>query len=699
MRTLRIRSTALVIALSLILQLLVNRSLASADTWPQSLGIMPTAQLTTMTNGSVIASACAAATRFRQYRPDGTVAGASDDPTRQFCSQRMVATDNRGRMYHIYGDRITAFNGSTKLWEVQPTIPRDCWEGDQSSDITPESSSIGADGYLYITTTAYQSCYHIAKLNTATGATVFTRRMSTEQDGIPGSLISYNQGVMFVNFKGITYVTYSGQVQYVPIGVSSSTRFMPSDVNGNVYVITLTTRDSTDECSTNYVSGRLLGFNRSGQILDAPVPDCLSYPEDMVVTSDGRIVTVAKKNDQTLQLITMDRSGRQLYVQPFERLVGEVSEISDQLIADTKGQVLLARNIAYRSLSESGYKTVFRLLNPASGRILSAYTTPLSSLPQSRMAYDYANRPGIGMIRGALYYLLQRCGNENCAYEETVLYKGGMSQLGGEYPRFAVQGVAVTSPGLEYVALGDSYASGEGLPPFIGQSDANQCHRSSNAYAMLAEKSSAHLRLKAFVACSGATTWDVLHGRNGEAGQLDVLSPETDVVTITVGGDDVEFGKAARICNFDHGTDQCVAQLQRSRDISSSHEFRVKVANVVLEIKARAPHARVMTVGYPYIFSNPGAPSGCGWYAQLMSPQERELVEDITQDIDFALSLAASSTNSEFVDPRDDFASHLVCDNNNYTQGVNLFNNEYSYHPTLGGQKEYADEIVALIQR
>src|SRR4051794_6940769 len=73
------------------------------------------------------------------------------------------------------------------------------------------------------------------------------------------------------------------------------------------------------------------------------------------------------------------------------------------------------------------------------------------------------------------------------------------------------------APRVVYDALGDSYASGYGVPPY------SECGRSQSAYAVLIDGRQ-RLRLDDFVACAGATTTSLVTG-----GQLDALDADTDL--------------------------------------------------------------------------------------------------------------------------------------------------------------------------
>lgn len=99
-------------------------------------------------------------------------------------------------------------------------------------------------------------------------------------------------------------------------------------------------------------------------------------------------------------------------------------------------------------------------------------------------------------------------------------------------------------PSPTYIAMGDSFSSGEGNDPFesgTDESGVNECHRSPDAYPeWLSQTPSLGMESYLSVACSGATTNDVLGvtetdnptGVWNEPAQVDALSDETQVVTI-----------------------------------------------------------------------------------------------------------------------------------------------------------------------
>ena len=111
------------------------------------------------------------------------------------------------------------------------------------------------------------------------------------------------------------------------------------------------------------------------------------------------------------------------------------------------------------------------------------------------------------------------------------------------------------SPQPTYVALGDSYSSGEGNPPFeegtaIGGETPDRCHRSATAYGPLLDEADA-LGPMLFNACSGAVTNDMFEGNAvnvTEPAQRIWVSHSTKTVTLTIGGNDAGFRWAIEKC-------------------------------------------------------------------------------------------------------------------------------------------------------
>jgi hypothetical protein len=220
-----------------------------------------------------------------------------------------------------------------------------------------------------------------------------------------------------------------------------------------------------------------------------------------------------------------------------------------------------------------------------------------------------------------------------------------------------------TGGGYRYVALGDSYSSGEGAisttgdPSFDPSTDrsGNQCHRSLNAYPELLSTEPQVNSIPfgfVFSACSGARIANFVKklpydGGWNEGPQLDAIASanapnaSTGLVTLSVGGNDVGFVPDLEACihGFDRGFSGCQAQIsQRLKDGTKllSQGGRVRydlkkmdnwnfcpgcspVADNVVDVPSlaqlytlihkRAPNAKIKVMGYPQLFPKDAASS------------------------------------------------------------------------------------------
>ena len=118
---------------------------------------------------------------------------------------------------------------------------------------------------------------------------------------------------------------------------------------------------------------------------------------------------------------------------------------------------------------------------------------------------------------------------------------------------------AAAPAGPTYVALGDSYTAAPGVPTTEQESG---CLRSSGNYPSLV--AAALGRELVDVSCSGASTPSLVEGqRVGDgtaAPQLDALTPDTSLVTLGVGGNDLDLSRAIAFHPF-AAEQQAVADL------------------------------------------------------------------------------------------------------------------------------------------
>jgi lysophospholipase L1-like esterase len=227
---------------------------------------------------------------------------------------------------------------------------------------------------------------------------------------------------------------------------------------------------------------------------------------------------------------------------------------------------------------------------------------------------------------------------------------------------------APASAAVNYVALGDSYASGLGAGNYSGGS----CDRSSGAYPQLWANAN-HPASFAFVACSGATTTDVINS------QISALSASTTLVSVTIGGNDVGFSNVMTTCVLG-STSTCVNAVDQAEN-----EARTQLPGLLdtlfSDITARAPGARVVVTGYPE-FYDLSRSSGCIG----LSTADRTALDGGADVLDSVIQAAAGRHGFDYADVKAAFGGHEICDSSSWLHSVDWFDLGDSYHPTASGQ-------------
>lgn len=227
---------------------------------------------------------------------------------------------------------------------------------------------------------------------------------------------------------------------------------------------------------------------------------------------------------------------------------------------------------------------------------------------------------------------------------------------------------------IVYDALGDSYASGYGVPPY------SACGRSSSAYAVQLD-GRMKIDLDDFVACAGATTTSLVSG-----GQLNALDANTDLVTVTIGGNDIGWSTTVGACLV--GTDsQCAGSLALTRGKISTL-LPGLLDSVYTQISDAAPHAHVMVVGYARLFSPEyGAFLGA-------SPAEQQALNDGADLLNSVISAAASRHGFQFVDVTKRFIDHGVNAPDAWLLGPF---DPGAFHPNAEGYEAYTGAVTAAV--
>jgi lysophospholipase L1-like esterase len=258
-----------------------------------------------------------------------------------------------------------------------------------------------------------------------------------------------------------------------------------------------------------------------------------------------------------------------------------------------------------------------------------------------------------------------------------------------------------------FVALGDSFAAGD-LIPFSPSGTPAGCLRSTHSYSADA---AAALRVTRYIdaACTGATTADmtrpesVLLGTNPP--QFSFLAADDSVVTLTIGGDDIGFLGILETCARLSLTNPFGNPCQRHYTAGGTDQLAAavsatapKVAAVLRGIHARAPHAKVLLVGYPDIL--PATGDGC-WPLVPFAFGDVPYLRGIEVNVNQMLASTAAANGATYVDTYTATIGHDACQAPNVkdVEGLVPTSPAYPFHPNRSGQQVMAGQVLAALGR
>ncbi|MEU5106010.1 MULTISPECIES: SGNH/GDSL hydrolase family protein [unclassified Streptomyces] len=216
------------------------------------------------------------------------------------------------------------------------------------------------------------------------------------------------------------------------------------------------------------------------------------------------------------------------------------------------------------------------------------------------------------------------------------------------------------SASLDYVALGDSYAAAPGVPEQIDTA----CARSNSNYPhLVAERNSARLT---DVTCSGATTADLALATDTAPAQYDALNRGTDLVTVSIGGNDIGFsavlGRCATLGAGNPTGSPCRDDLTQGGDDQVEQSIAAtapKISQVIAEVNRRAPRAEVVMVGYPSLFPDSGV--GCTSGSVPFAAGDFAYLRDKTKSLNAMIARQAKLGGAAYVDTYKPTIGHDMC--------------------------------------
>ena len=274
------------------------------------------------------------------------------------------------------------------------------------------------------------------------------------------------------------------------------------------------------------------------------------------------------------------------------------------------------------------------------------------------------------------------------------------------------------APLTRYVALGDSFQSGEGAYDYFPLTDTaeNKCHRSANAYPKrLVDSGTVALDLD-FGACSGAVIGDLSVPYSSSrppytdgTAQLDRLDSSTKLVTLGIGGNDLGFAEILKSCiqsalgDLINPFAESSCEKDLAGTLQASYDSLVstnKLGDIYKEVRRRAPFARVVIVGYPRFYVEGGARNAFidNYCAGVRIVDQRWINSKIRQ-LNALISNQAGSLGMQYADIYNAPNGHELCGPSDefFLNGLVSLGDSESFHPSAYGHELIAGRLTAAL--
>ena len=298
---------------------------------------------------------------------------------------------------------------------------------------------------------------------------------------------------------------------------------------------------------------------------------------------------------------------------------------------------------------------------------------------------------------------------------------------------------------VQYVALGDSYAAGVGLDPATGSPVAGCLQSEANYPHTVA----AELGLSLVdVSCSGAETKNLI-ARQQKTGdgtappQSGALSDSTELVTITIGGNDLGFIDLAGSCValsrrgpiISGVAADCRTKLEAAKatpeqrittDVvgSAGDTSASGLTAAFATVREKAPNAEVFVIGYPSIMPDEANTPASGCYRAEISGSslatlkidngfpftdtDVSYIRSLQEKLDEATADAADAAGFTYVSLLESTAAHSACqtDGTAFVNGITFTSSKDhtismpagSIHPNAAGAAFVAQTVAPLVE-
>jgi lysophospholipase L1-like esterase len=265
-------------------------------------------------------------------------------------------------------------------------------------------------------------------------------------------------------------------------------------------------------------------------------------------------------------------------------------------------------------------------------------------------------------------------------------------------------GTGLQPPVIRYAALGDSYSSGTGAPPYFHE----LCRRAPATYSSLMTGAGAGglpVDQPASAACHGGVIDHLYVSQHaGVPPQLDAVRPNTRLVTLTIGGNDLGFSARLTGCYL---SPDCTGGGGPLLTPQQLFETQVRLTALYRQIRAEMrSDGKLMVMSYPAVLPNPDDPADaqptqerCSEVFFNLNATERRSIYQATAQVDRMIRDAVIATGDSrvmYVNGLDLFRGHRICSGADWANGV-VSPLSDSFHPNAAGYRAMANQLISLL--
>ncbi len=251
----------------------------------------------------------------------------------------------------------------------------------------------------------------------------------------------------------------------------------------------------------------------------------------------------------------------------------------------------------------------------------------------------------------------------------------------------------------DYVAMGDSYSAASGVQP-EDPAAPPECLRSLRNYPkVIAGETGAALT---DVTCGAAETKDYRESQyDGVPPQLDALSEDTDLVTMTIGGNDggvffdtIQWCGQEGLSTAGQGS-PCKDEYGSYFTDTIRQDTYPALVQALEDVRAAAPNAEVAILGYPWIMPKQ---EGC-FPTMPVAVGDVPYLRKIQRVLNKSVEKAAGATGATYVDLNQVSDGHDACQpiGTRWVEPVAGGTNPVIVHPNALGERKMAEQAMAVL--